>query len=135
MLSNFKKPKKALNPELRWNNSEPVSKIFRKKLLEKQTRAEKVVGQILTTLNVEYEQQHILHYNAEKFFILDIYIPHKRICIELDGKHHLKEEYIKKDKLRTTILNKLNIKVFRFENKETLDPNFIWKIINLYQNN
>ena len=50
------------------------------------------------------------------YFIADFYCAEKKIIIELDGNiHNNQKEY---DNRRDTILNEMNIKVFRFRNNE-----------------
>jgi very-short-patch-repair endonuclease len=43
------------------------------------------------------------------------------LCIELDGDGHYTEAGFEYDSARTEILNSLNIRVLRFENKEVFD--------------
>ena len=49
-------------------------------------------------------------------FIVDFYIPSKKIVIEIDGSQHYEEEGIKSDKDRDSELQKLGIKVLRYTN-------------------
>lgn len=51
-------------------------------------------------------------------FILDFYCPRKKLCIELDGAvHDAQQDY---DAVRTEALNRLKIRVIRFQNDEVL---------------
>jgi len=61
----------------------------------------------------KFRRQHSI-----KNYILDFYCPSEKLGIELDGDVHndfASEEY---DRERTEHLNKLGIKVIRFENKD-----------------
>src|SRR2546428_6308581 len=49
-------------------------------------------------------------------YVLDFYCPSEKLAVELDGYMHFYEETIEYDKERSEYLNKLNIKVIRFEN-------------------
>ena len=51
-------------------------------------------------------------------FIVDFYIAEKRTVIEIDGSQHKTPENEEKDKERDAELNKLDIKVLRYSNKE-----------------
>ena len=51
-------------------------------------------------------------------FIVDFYIAEKRTVIEIDGSQHKIPENEEKDKERDAELNKLDIKVLRYSNKE-----------------
>ncbi len=53
-------------------------------------------------------------------YIVDFYCPEKKLAIELDGDFHFYEEVQKYDQERTNFINKLGIKVLRFENQEVL---------------
>ena len=49
-------------------------------------------------------------------YIVDFFISHKRIVIELDGSQHGTEEIYKADLLRDNELSKLGITVLRYSN-------------------
>ena len=53
-------------------------------------------------------------------YIVDFYCPEKKLAIELDGDFHFDEEVQIYDQERTNFINKLGIKVLRFENQEVL---------------
>jgi very-short-patch-repair endonuclease len=53
--------------------------------------------------------------------VLDFYCPSEKLCIELDGDSHYTEAGFEYDTPRTEILNSLNIRVLRFENKEVFE--------------
>ena len=54
-------------------------------------------------------------------YILDFYCPAEKLCIELDGADHFTSVGYEYDEERTAFLNKLGIKVIRFENKTVFD--------------
>ena len=54
-------------------------------------------------------------------YVLDFYCPSEKLCIELDGDSHYTEAGFEYDTARTEILNSLNIRVLRFENKEVFE--------------
>ena len=51
-------------------------------------------------------------------FILDFYIPSKRIAIEVDGRQHLGREHAEKDSERDAVLNDLGITIIRVSNED-----------------
>ena len=53
-------------------------------------------------------------------YIVDFYCPEEKLAIELDGEFHFDEEVKIYDRERTNYINKLGIKVLRFENQEVL---------------
>ena len=113
-------PKKSI----RTKTSEEVSEQFRKENLTKETPSERTAKLILRKLKVRFTRQQIVHYAVGKFYILDFYIPEKKLCIEIDGKYHENEEQQKLDKIRTKNLKKLNIEVVRYTNEDVLHPLF-----------
>ena len=54
-------------------------------------------------------------------YILDFYRPMEKLAVELDGAHHFTEEGYQYDEKRSAILEKLGIRVLRFENREVLN--------------
>ncbi|MGH9451676.1 MAG: endonuclease domain-containing protein [Terriglobia bacterium] len=50
-------------------------------------------------------------------YIVDFYCPECRLAIELDGQGHFNSIAAEYDELRNEFLNRLNIRVLRFENK------------------
>jgi very-short-patch-repair endonuclease len=53
-------------------------------------------------------------------YILDLYCPEKKLCIELDGNQHYLEEGEQSDLIRTKYLNSYGIQVVRFSNLDIL---------------
>ena len=54
-------------------------------------------------------------------YILDFYCPECRLAIELDGQGHFSPVAWEHDSQRTEFLNKLNIRVLRFENRDVFE--------------
>ncbi|WP_101445875.1 endonuclease domain-containing protein [Pontibacter ramchanderi] len=54
-------------------------------------------------------------------YIIDFYCPSEQLAIELDGQVHHSAAATNADEIRDEYLNKLNIQVLRFENKEVFD--------------
>ncbi len=50
-------------------------------------------------------------------YVLDFYCAEHRLAVELDGQEHLEFIGSEKDASRTEYLNRLNIRVLRFENR------------------
>ena len=56
-------------------------------------------------------------------FIVDFYCHKAKLVIEIDGSQHYTEEGEQKDEFRTEILEKYNLKIIRFTNRQ-IDKNF-----------
>lgn len=54
-------------------------------------------------------------------YILDYYCPAEKLAIELDGAHHFTEAGAQYDEERTQFLNRVGIRVIRFENKDVFE--------------
>lgn len=90
----------------------------RKELRNKSTAAEIILWNHLKKRQLngrKFRRQHSI-----SDYIVDFYCPEERLVIELDGDFHFDEEINKYDEERTAYLNKLDIKVLRFENNEIL---------------
>ena len=72
----------------------------------------------LKRLPISVKRQH----NIENY-IVDFYIPSKKMVIELDGEQHGLEENYQADIIRDNNLLKWGIKVLRYTNKE-INKNF-----------
>ena len=53
-------------------------------------------------------------------YIADFYAPLARLVTEVDGSRHLDEEYVKYNRLRSTHLEDVDLKVLRFNNLQVL---------------
>jgi len=54
-------------------------------------------------------------------FILDFYCPECRLAVELDGQTHFNPAVWEYDCSRSDYLNRLNIRVLRFENRDVFE--------------
>lgn len=53
-------------------------------------------------------------------YIVDFYIPDKKLAIEIDGSQHYSDHGSKYDKERTNFLNELGIEVVRYSNLDVM---------------
>ena len=58
--------------------------------------------------------------NSVGNYILDFYAPELKLCVELDGAQHEKEENKEHDLRRAKYLSSFNIKIIRFKNAEVI---------------
>ena len=89
------------------------TKNFRRELRKKLTVEERIIWNLIRNrkiLNLKFFRQ----YSVNKY-ILDLYCPLIRLCLEIDGGQHNQNE---EDLKRTEYLNSLEITVLRFWNNE-----------------
>ena len=102
---------------------------YRAELIVNQTDYEKKFKIHLKKFCDTFEFQYIYYFQSgvdiKKFYILDFYIPKKKICFEIDGGHHLKTMARNKDAKRTKRLMGSDIKVYRISNTEVLNSKLI----------
>lgn len=92
---------------------------FREQLIKNQTDSEKRFKIYLQQLGIKYDFQKIIFYQ-KSFYIVDFYIPSKKVVFEIDGGYHNTKDQREKDYKRTEILRNFGIKeVYRFTNEET----------------
>ena len=104
-----------------YNNSK--LKLTRKKLRNEATKYEKILWEELKWskfLWLKFRRQHSIWR-----YILDFYCPSKRIWIEIDWLHHLNNNILEYDILRTEYIESDNIKIYRFFNNE-IENNLKW---------
>ena len=101
---------------MRLNNIHDL-KNFRKELRKRLTQAEARLWSHIknSLLGYKFRRQH-----SVGKYILDFYCTEKRLAVELDGSPHDTEQGFDKDKERTEYLQRLGIKVIRFENKDVI---------------
>ena len=87
-------------------------------LRNKPTRAEAFLWGYLK--GSKFEGRKFRRQTSIKSFIVDFYCPEENLVIELDGEPHFEAETIKYDKERTNKLEKLGLKVIRFQNQDVL---------------
>ena len=96
----------------RFNKREKIIK--RKYLRTNGTSAEAVLW--LSLKNKQLDGRRFRRQFSIGDFIIDFYCPKEKLGIELDGADHFTEFGIKYDEQRTDRLNKMGIKILRFEN-------------------
>lgn len=94
-------------------------KDYRKQLRNNLTSAEATLWKLLKGKQLE-GRKFRRQFSVENY-ILDFYCPSERLAVELDGAGHFTEDGFLYDEERTKVLNSLDIKVIRFENKEVFD--------------
>ena len=115
------------------NKARKVAEDYSNKNKLTATPAEKAVIKILRRLKVIYKFQEPLFYGKDKsnFYIMDFYIPEKRMCIEIDGEYHFTDEQQIKDVKRTEVINNKSIEVVRFKNEEVFKEGFAEILLNV----
>ncbi|NDV95183.1 DUF559 domain-containing protein [Dysgonomonas sp. 521] len=92
------------------------TKDFRRKLRKTMTPAEVALWMMIK--NKQLAGERFLRQYSIDSFIIDFYCPKYKLGIELDGEVHNSEEQLQYDIRRTERLNRLGIKIIRFENFE-----------------
>jgi len=108
-------------------------KSLRSSLRNKSTSAEAVLWNLLKSRNLKgrkFRRQH----SIDKY-IVDFYCPSEKLIIELDGNPHGDYFKIEKDIIRDKYLEKLGLKILRFENRFVFqDPEYLLnEIIKVFQ--
>ena len=96
------------------------------------TYAERLLKTFLTG-KIDFEFQKIIYTDNKHFFIADFYIPSKNLIIELDGEYHDDAKQQEKDIWRTKILKSLGYKVIRFKNKQIIESNNLFWVLNIIE--
>ena len=97
------------------------------------TYAERLLKAFLTG-KIDFEFQKIIYTDNKHFFIADFYIPSKNLIIELDGEYHDNIKQQDKDIWRTQILKSLGYEVIRFKNKQIIESNDLFWVLNIIKN-
>lgn len=109
---------------------------YRKELIAKETKAEKLAKTLLKEMKVKFTFQQDFICKNGKFYFIDFYFPLLKVGIEIDGGYHLTSEQVAKDNDRTKNLEKNGVDIYRFTNKQVfgLDEfrNGIREILNKY---
>jgi len=99
---------------------------YRRELRRQSTPAEiyfwkKVRGRQLFGFKFRRQQyiQFFQSENLQKYFIVDFYVPSKKLIIEIDGGIH--KNQVKYDKKRESILLSMGYRIIRFPNQEVLE--------------
>ena len=98
------------------------------------TYAERLLKTFLAG-KIDFEFQKIIYTdNKRHFFIADFYIPSKNLIVELDGEYHDNIKQRDKDIWRTQILKSLGYEVIRFRNKQIIESNDLFWVLNIIKN-
>lgn len=97
-----------------------------------QKRATKYESLLYKEINKHFNckvlKQHTFKYGPEhKYaYFFDIYIPHYRVAIEVDGGYHTTEQQQRYDLKRDQTVARLgNVKTFRISNENTQNPAYV----------
>jgi len=99
--------------------NKPILKPYRRKLRSNLTPAEAFLWTHLKNKQLEgrrFRRQFSIHN-----YIVDFYCPAEKLVLELDGEIHNNAIAIERDRIRDAKLNKMGIKVLRFENSLVFD--------------
>ena len=94
-----------------------IKKIFARQLRREQTKAEKIVWELIRKRKfrgLKFRRQHVI-----EGFVLDFYCPEIKLGIEVDGSVHMKRRDY--DKLRQEVIESEGIRIVRINNRELLD--------------
>ena len=98
------------------------------------TYAERLLKTFLAG-KIDFEFQKIIYTDNKKhFFIADFYFPSKNLIVELDGEYHDNIKQQDKDIWRTQILKSLGYEVIRFKNKQIIESNDLFWVLNIIKN-
>lgn len=118
--SNFSLPRNKYQSPLfnvYCKNNDLIMKEYRDNNVKRKNEHELIMCRLLEEIGVDYKYQQIISIKC-KSYIMDIFIPDKYICIEIDGGYHEEEQQIKKDLYRTNELSKFGILTIRYTNYE-----------------
>ena len=106
---NFNRVKYSIRKTKRNNRKiKEIAEKYASKGRAKPSHLEKAMMEFLNNHNIEFEfQKPYCIYNEgviTQFFIVDFYIPHKKLIIETDGKYH--DTQIEYDEYRTKAIKK-----------------------------
>ena len=97
-------------------SNHPATKEYRQLLRKTETPTERMLWKRLRGKQLDgyrFRQQH-----GSGPYVMDFYCPSLRLCIELDGEVHNKDDVRQKDEERTEFLIKNKIHILRFRNEE-----------------
>lgn len=93
---------------------------YRNKQVKNATNAEKVYRDFLDKNKINYKFQKPIKVD-DKWYIMDFYLPESKLCIEIDGGYHTKENQRKNDEERDKDLLSIDITTIRYTNEEIFD--------------
>jgi len=94
-----------------------IKKVFARQLRKGQTRAEKIVWELVRNRKfrgLKFRRQHVV-----EGFVLDFYCPEIKLGIEVDGGIHARRKDY--DALRQEVIESEGITIVRITNRELLD--------------
>jgi very-short-patch-repair endonuclease len=94
---------------------------YAKRMRKEPTPSEFRFKEILCRLKINHHFQYPFFISKGLSFIVDFYLPHKRLAIEIDGGYHHTNQQIMKDQFRSKKLKEIGIKVIRFTNNYIFD--------------
>ena len=95
-------------------HNQPEQKELRRKLRAESTPEEDALWKLLRAKRLD-GTRWCRQYSVGAY-ILDFYCPAAKLCVEVDGIHHLQEEEMARDTKRTNYLNSKGITVLRIPN-------------------
>jgi very-short-patch-repair endonuclease len=99
------------------NGMKEVKKYFARQLRKGQTKAEKIVWELIRDRKfrgLKFRRQHVI-----EGFVIDFYCPEHKLGVEVDGGIHLKRKDY--DRLRQEVIESEGITVIRISNKELMN--------------
>ena len=99
-------------------HNQPEQKELRRQLRAKSTPEENALWQILRARRLG-GSRWCRQYSVGEY-VLDFYCPAAKLCVEVDGVHHLMEEEVARDARRTAFLEERGITVLRVPNEVLL---------------
>lgn len=94
--------------------------VRRAQLLQKSTKYESDMCNILKTIGIEYIRQYPIR-TGKKVYFADIYVPKSRLIIEMDGAYHFTREQHRLDNNRSSNIRRKGYHVIRFANGDLRD--------------
>lgn len=101
------------------------AKEFRKDLIKRATKEEKIFRSFLERKGIKYQFQKIVYIRdkdalIKKFYILDFYLPDYKLAVEIDGDYHNTKEQMELDAERESIIIKHypNVSFLRIKNQD-----------------
>lgn len=99
-----------------------LSKQYAEKLVILSTPAEGYLKSLFNESGIRFYFQYNILFPDRKFVLADFYLPDYHLIVELDGKHHLEDEMVVKDNLRSDKLSSIGFsRVLRFLNSEAFN--------------
>lgn len=111
-------PEASTSPSVTRHTNLPALKAIRRDLRNNATRAERALWNVLKGRQLQgrkFRRQH-----SVGRYVLDFYCPDERLAVELDGSVHDDPLRRAHDAARQAYLERMGIRVLRFQNREVL---------------